>query len=96
MRAIPLLLCLALASCVTDTGPETTASTAATPAPSGHNARASADKEDWWKKGGVTPDKISAMCWMKSERGRANIPIDKRADLVDQCIAETSRQYGLQ
>jgi hypothetical protein len=98
MRTIPLLLCLALMGtlpgCVTDTGPDTTAST--TPAPSGHNARASADKEEWWKKGGVTRDKISAMCWMKYEKGRADLPIDKRADLVDQCIAETSRQYGMQ
>jgi len=98
MRTIPLLLCLALAcavsGCVTDgPGPDTTAST--TPAPSGHNARASADKEEWWKKGGVTRDKISAMCWMKYERGRNDMPLEKRADLVDKCIAETSQQYGV-
>lgn len=98
MRIIPLFLCLALAGCVTDTGPDTTASVpgATTPAPSGHHARAAADKEEWWKKGGVTRDKISAMCWMKYEKGRSDMSIDKRADLVDQCIAETSRQYGMQ
>ena len=44
---------------------------------------ASGKKEDWWKQGGITREKINAMCWMKYEQGRKDLPIDKRADLVD-------------
>jgi hypothetical protein len=91
---IVLLLGLALGGCVTDTGPEAAApaTTSSVPAP-GHNAHASAKKDDWWKEGGVTREKISAMCWMKYEQGRKDLPIDKRADLVNQCVADAEAQY---
>ena len=26
-------------------------------------------KDDWWQEGGVTREKINAMCWMKIETG---------------------------
>jgi hypothetical protein len=93
MRTIPLFLCLALAGCVTDGPPDTTASAAAGP---GRSAHAAAPKDEWWTKGGVTRDKISAMCWMKFEQGCKDVSIDKRADLVEQCIDDASRQYGVQ
>jgi hypothetical protein len=101
MRPLALLLCLALAACVTDTGPDRTGSIAApaaataVPAMPGRHAQASAAKEEWWKQGGVTREKISAMCWMKHERGRANPSLDQRVELVERCIAETSQQYGV-
>jgi hypothetical protein len=93
MRTKAQLLCLALAGCAgADAGPEITASTPAA-APSGRNAQASAKKEDWWTKGGATRPKLSAMCWMKYEKGRNDLPIDKRADLVNACIDEAMAKY---
>jgi hypothetical protein len=93
MRTRALLLCLGLAGCAgADAGPEITASVPAA-APSGRNAQASAKKEDWWVKDGVTRHKLSAMCWMKYERGRKDLPIDKRADLVEACIDEAMVKY---
>ena len=86
MRTTVLLLCLALAGCA---GSDITGSTA------GHNARASADKDQWWTRGGVTRDKLSAMCWMKYEQGRKDLPIDKRADLVNACLAEAMAKHGV-
>ena len=46
-------------------------------------------KDEWWKEGGVTREKINAMCWMKYERGRKDMPVDKRADLVNACVHRT-------
>ena len=88
MHPATLLLCLALAGCASAdaAGPQQTSST--TPAPSGHNARASANP-NWWKEGGVTREKINAMCWMKYEEGRNSQPVERRADLVAKCVAET-------
>lgn len=103
MRSMTLLLCLALAGCAganaaNDVMPASTMA-AATPAPepAGPKARAAgkrdpSDKEDWWKEGGVTREKISAMCWMKYEKGRGDLPIDKRADLVNKCVADTLKE----
>ena len=51
--------------------------------------QASAKKEEWWKDGGVTREKINAMCWMKYENGRKDMPVDKRADLVNECVQQT-------
>src|SRR5436189_49973 len=70
-------------------------------APKGRNARTAklkdtdAPKDEWWKEGGVTREKISAMCWMKYEKGRGDLPMDKRADLVNACVAETLKQHPL-
>jgi hypothetical protein len=51
------------------------------------------DKDDWWKEGGVTREKINGMCWMKYENGRKDLPVEKRADLVNQCVIDTLKEY---
>jgi len=51
------------------------------------------DKEEWWKEGGVTREKINGMCWMKYESGRKDLPVEKRADLVNQCVIDTLKEY---
>src|SRR4029078_2481461 len=56
-------------------------------------AQASGKKEDWWKEGGVTREKINAMCWMKYETGRKDIAIDKRAALVNACVVQTLKEH---
>lgn len=58
-------------------------------------AHADDSKDEWWKDGGVTREKINAMCWMKFEKGHGDLPIDKRADLVNQCVAETLKEHPL-
>jgi len=50
-------------------------------------------KEEWWKEGGVTREKINGMCWMKYESGRKDLPVEKRADLVNQCVIDTMKEY---
>jgi len=65
------------------------------PKPSARAAAASASgkKEEWWKEGGVTREKINGMCWMKFESGRKDMPVEKRADLVNQCVIDTLKEY---
>ena len=91
MRTMTLLLCLALAGCVS-AGNETTGSVAGAGSP-GRFAQANARKEDWWKDGGVTREKINAMCWMKYETGRKDMPVEKRADLVNACVVQTLKEH---
>ena len=70
---------------------------ATAPKPPARSASASAagsgKKEDWWKEGGVTREKINGMCWMKYESGRKDMPVEKRADLVNQCVIDTLKEY---
>ena len=87
-----LLLCLALAGCASS---DFTGSVASTGSTAGHSAHASVPKEDWWKQGGITREKINAMCWMKYEKGRNDMPVEKRADLVDACVTEARKQYNV-
>jgi hypothetical protein len=54
-----------------------------------------ADDESWWKEGGITREKINAMCWMKYEHGRKDLPLDTRADLVNQCVIDTLKKHPL-
>jgi hypothetical protein len=66
------------------------------PASSAHSplaraAQASGKNDNWWKEGGVTREKINAMCWMKYEQGRKDVAIDQRADLVNACVKETMK-----
>ena len=99
MRTMTLLLCLALAGCLANTphdvvGPAPAAAPAAAASPPSRAAHASAkNNEDWWKEGGVTREKINAMCWMKYEKGRKDIPVEKRADLVGECVAATLKEH---
>ena len=98
MRNAALLLCLGLAACAgANAKPELTA---ASPEPTGsvHSplaraAQASAKgNPEWWKEGGVTREKINAMCWMKYEQGRKDMPVEKRADLVNDCVVQTLKE----
>jgi hypothetical protein len=104
---VMLSLCVALGGCAAKKPADVTGSTpAAAPAVDAHAAaatsplaraaQAAAKKDDeWWKEGGVTREKINAMCWMKYENGRKDMPVEKRADLVDQCVQETLKQHPL-
>ena len=95
MRTMTLLLMgFALAGCaarastdVAGPGP----SAAAAQSPLARAAQASGKNDDWWKEGGVTREKINAMCWMKYEQGRKDVAIDQRADLVNACVKQTMK-----
>jgi hypothetical protein len=89
MRLLPPLLCLALAGCITANaaGDRVSGHAEATAAASAATA-GEPKKEEWWKQGGVTREKVSSMCWMKYE-GRKAMSVEKRADLVNTCVAET-------
>jgi hypothetical protein len=99
MRPSSLLVCLALAGCasanadVTGSIGQPSKPVVHSPLPSGAQAMASGAKEGRWKQGGVTREKISAMCWMKYEQGRKDQSLDKRADLVDACIKQTMKEH---
>ena len=96
MRNAALLLCLGLAACAganakheLTASPETTGSVHS---PLARAAQASGKNADWWKEGGVTREKINAMCWMKYEQGRNDMPVEKRADLVNACVVQTLKE----
>ena len=97
MRNAALLLCLGLAACAganakqeLAAAPETTGSVQS---PLARAAQASGKNADWWKEGGVTREKINAMCWMKFEQGRSDMPLEKRADLVNACVVQTLKEH---
>jgi hypothetical protein len=105
MRPIVLMLCLALGGCVTAdanvaadvTGSTPAAAAATAPSADAREAQASDKHQDRsgdekWKEGGVTREKINAMCWMKYETGRRDMPVEKRADLVDECVKQTLKE----
>ena len=96
MRNAALLLCLGLAACAganakqeLTAAPQTTGSVHS---PLARAAQASGKNADWWKEGGVTREKINAMCWMKYEQGRNDMPVEKRADLVNACVVQTLKE----
>jgi hypothetical protein len=96
MRHAALLLCLGLAACAganakqeLTAAPETTGSVHS---PLARAAQASGKNADWWKEGGITREKINAMCWMKYEQGRSDMPVEKRADLVNACVVQTLKE----
>ena len=103
MRTPALLLGLALAGCAgADAGnPLALSPEPAAAAPASSVARAAQaaakqpDKEEWWRDGGVTRDKINAMCWMKYENGRNDLPVDRRADLVNACVAQALKEHPI-
>ena len=102
MRLTILLCCLALAGCAGSDpalSPEPVAAAPVSPSAAGRAAQASAKKDqkkdDWWKEGGVTREKINAMCWMKCEQGRRDIAVEKRADLVNACVQQTLKEHPL-
>jgi hypothetical protein len=107
--SVPLAGCLS-AGATGDAKPDVAASQpSASPMPAGRaatapkpprgaaaNAQASGKTDEWWKEGGVTREKINSMCWMKAEEsGGRGMSADKKADLVDRCVAETLKQHPL-
>lgn len=66
---------------------------ATAPKPSRSAAAKNDGKDEWWKEGGVTREKINGMCWMKYETGRKDLPVEKRADLVNQCVIDTMKEH---
>ncbi len=72
---------LALAAC------ETTGAGAAGPMAQARPAAKPADKPAE-PQGPMTHQQAALYCWMKTEHGHADLPLDKRADVVDKCIAE--------
>jgi hypothetical protein len=36
----------------------------------------------------MTHRRAAELCWMSAEKGSAAMPLDKRADVVDKCIAQ--------
>jgi hypothetical protein len=103
---VPLAGCLS-AGAKGNAKPDVAATPSAGPTPSGSaetgpkpprgaaaNALASGKKGDWWKEGGITREKINSMCWMKAEEaGGRGMPAEKKAEIVDKCVAETLKQY---
>jgi hypothetical protein len=69
-----LLLAAALAGCQTDSNGMPVASAAAP-------AVAAAPKP-------LTHQQAALDCWMATEHGHKDLPLDKRADIVDQCIRD--------
>lgn len=67
-----LLLALALAGCETTGG-----------GLPGFGTQAAAPPEP-----PMTHSRAAQECWMKTEKGAAAMSLDKRADIVTQCIAE--------
>jgi hypothetical protein len=100
MRPLALLLCLGLGACAganASLAPSSEpATTGSVHSPLARAAQASGKNEDWWKEGGVTREKINAMCWMKYERGRNDMPVEKRADLVDACVKQALKEHPIQ
>jgi hypothetical protein len=111
MRVLLCLgLCVPLAACAgANAAHQMAASEPANAAPSagahGRLAQASAkkrvekkeeQKDEWWQEGGVTREKINAMCWMKIENaGRRDMAAEKRADLVNACVEQTLKEHPL-
>ena len=108
--SVPLAGCLS-AGATGDAKPDVAAAAqpSASPMPAGRaatapkpprgaaaNAQASGAKDEWWKEGGVTREKINGMCWMKAEEtGGRGMSVDKKAELVNKCVADTLKQYPL-
>ena len=38
------------------------------------------------KKSSLTRSEAAKQCWMAAEKGRKDLPLDKRADVVTKCI----------
>jgi hypothetical protein len=51
--------------------------------------------ESWVQaqEGVITREMISGGCWMKYERGRRDLPLEQRADLVNRCVDDTLLAY---
>ena len=43
----------------------------------------------------MTRSRAARECWMKTEKGNANMDLDKRADLVNKCIDDKMKAAGV-
>ena len=86
--ALLVAAALSLAACET-TGAGTSAPVAAAPAaqPAGGDNPMAADTVTK-TKGPMTHRQAALYCWMSTEHGHADMPLGKRADVVDKCIKE--------
>jgi hypothetical protein len=86
--ALLIAAALSLAACET-TGAGTSAPVATAPAaqPDGGDNPMAPDTVTK-TKGPMTHRQAALYCWMSTEHGRADMPLDKRADVVDKCIKE--------
>lgn len=91
---------LMLAGCATaDSAHRASAAQAAPAQPSrgtAESAKAAAGSDNSLQQGGITRAKINAMCWMKYEKGRNDLPLDTRADLVNRCVGEALKRYHME
>ena len=39
----------------------------------------------------MTHTRAARECWMSTEKGRADMPLDKRSEIVDRCIEQKMR-----
>ncbi len=80
--SIPLLLAagVALAACASTGAAGPRAQASAAPAARTKQAKAPA--------GPMTHRQAALYCWMHTEHGHADLPLDKRADVVDKCIKD--------
>lgn len=89
MAAFPLrhttrvLLLIAAAAALA--GCETTGGT---PAPQAATAQVPAEPP-------MTHTRAALECWMKTEKGRADINLDRRADIVTKCIDDKLKAAGV-
>ena len=86
--ALLVAAALSLAACET-TGAGASAPVAAAPAaqPAGDDNPMAADTVTK-TKGPMTHRQAALYCWMSTEHGRKDLPLGKRADVVDKCIKE--------
>jgi type IV pilus biogenesis protein CpaD/CtpE len=42
----------------------------------------------------MTRTEAAKQCWMATEHGRSDLPLDRRADIVDKCIADKMSAAG--
>ena len=86
--ALLVAAALSLAACET-TGAGASAPVAAAPAaqPAGGDNPMAPDTVTR-TKGPMTHRQAALYCWMSTEHGHADMPLDKRADVVDRCIKE--------
>lgn len=82
--ALIAVAALSLAGCETTgagvAGPAAQAQPAAAPATAPKTAKG--------PKGPMTHQQAALYCWMSTEHGHADLPLDKRADVVDKCIKQ--------
>ena len=88
--ALLVAAALSLAACETTrtgvAGPAAQAQPAAAAVASAEPPNPMAPDRVTKSKGPMTHRQAALYCWMSTEHGRKDLPLDQRADIVDQCI----------